>query len=371
MMFMGFGWPTQNLEDLCEINIGRTPSRSEPRYWNGENPWLSISDINGQRLIEKTKEMISDAGVAECNCKLVPAGTVVLSFKLSIGKVAVTNKCMFTNEAIASLPVIDGKKLDKNFLYWALQNIDLMQGTDRAVMGKTLNKSKLKTLQIPLPPLEEQRRIAGILDWADALRRKQQQMLTRADEFLRATFLHMFGDPVTNPKGWEKCTIRNLVSEVRYGTSSKADPKRGKFPVLRMGNITYEGSWDLGDLKYIDLNSSEVEKYTVVRGDLLFNRTNSKELVGKAAVFEEAKPYAFAGYLIRVRVNNRADPYYISAYLNSKHGKATLQGMCKNIIGMANINAQEFQNIGIHTPPIKLQREHRSIIEAMSQKRRS
>ncbi|MBF0135819.1 MAG: restriction endonuclease subunit S [Magnetococcales bacterium] len=229
----------------------------------------------------------------------------------------------------------------------------------------TLTIDKLRSMTLHIPPLPEQKRIAAILDKADAIRRNRRQALALADQFLRAVFLDMFGDPVTNPKGWPVGTIRDLLSEVRYGTAKKADAIEGEFPVLRMGNITFEGAWDLSDLKYVDISEQEQPKYLAARNDILFNRTNSKELVGKTAVCDFDEPMAFAGYLIRARVNDRADPYYISGYLNSKHGKATLMGMCKNIVGMANINAQEMQDISIAHPPIDIQRDFRQVVEGV------
>ena len=129
-----------------------------------------------------------------------------------------------------------------------------------------------------------------------------------------------------------------------------------------MNNITYNGEMDFTDLKYVDLEKKEVSKYIAKKGDLLFNRTNSKELVGKTAVFESNTPMAIAGYLIRVRTNEKSTPHYISAYLNSYHGKATLMGMCKSIIGMANINAQELQDISIMIPPVDLQKQYAYLV---------
>jgi hypothetical protein len=121
----------------------------------------------------------------------------------------------------------------------------------------------------------------------------------------------MFGDPVENPMGWENGTIRDIVTEVKYGTSKPAD-EGGQYPYLRMNNITYEGQLDVSNLKYIDVPEREIEKYIVRKGDVLFNRTNSKELVGKTCVFDLDEPMIIAGYIIRVRTNNRAVPAYIS-----------------------------------------------------------
>ena len=132
-----------------------------------------------------------------------------------------------------------------------------------------------------------------------------------------------------------------------------------------MNNLTYDGQIDLGDMKYIDLPSGEVDKYTVAKGDILFNRTNSVDLVGKTAVYRGEDRLAFAGYLIRLRTNKHAIPDYISAFLNSSYGKATLRGICRSIIGMANINAKELCSISILVPPIELQCQYQQRLEAV------
>lgn len=235
-----------------------------------------------------------------------------------------------------------------------------------AVSDKIVKESK-----IPLPPLPEQKRIAAILDKADAIRHKRQQAIQLADDFLRAVFLDMFGDPFTNPKGFPVGTIRDLVNTASYGSSSKASETEGEFPMLRMGNITYSGDIDFSGLKYVDLSKSEQPKYLVEKGDLLFNRTNSKELVGKAAVYDRDDLAAIAGYLVRVRMNERGNSYYVSGYLNSMHGKSTLQSMCKSIVGMANINAQEMQNIQILLPPIEMQNKYAAIFQATKRRLKS
>ena len=248
-------------------------------------------------------------------------------------------------------------KFDKRFLYHYLKTLRLPDNE-----GYSRHYKFLKESLVVKPPLAKQKRIAAILDKADAIRRKRHAALKLADDFLRATFLDMFGDPVTNTKGWPVGTIRELINEAKYGTAKKASPTKGKFPVLRMNNITYSGEMDFTDLKYVDLEKKEEDKYLARRGDLLFNRTNSKKLVGKTAVFEADTPMAIAGYLIRVRTNEKATPHYISAYLNSRHGKQTLMEMCKSIVGMANINAQELQDIKILIPPIEIQNRFSEIV---------
>jgi len=269
----------------------------------------------------------------------------------------------------------DIEKLDGKYLFYLVWNKWFRHLGELNMSGsggqKRVPADFLNELEIPLPPLDEQRRIAAILDKADAIRRKRKQAIQLADDFLRSVFLDMFGDPVTNPKDFPIGTIRDFVETANYGSSGKASETEGEYPMLRMGNITYKGGWDFTNLKYIDLSEKDKPKYLTQKGDLLFNRTNSKELVGKTAVFEEEKPMAIAGYLIRVRTNELGNNYYLSGYLNSAHGKKTLVGMCKSIVGMANINAQELQNIKILLPPIELQNEFENIVKTTKQKLKS
>ena len=138
---------------------------------------------------------------------------------------------------------------------------------------------------------------------------------------------------------------------------SKPATDGGRYPYLRMNNITYGGQLDLSDLKYIDISDTELEKCVVRKGDVLFNRTNSKELVGKTCVFNIDKPMVIAGYIIRVIMNGKVLPEYLSTFLNLKYGKDLLFNMCKAAIGQANINAQELQNIEIILAPMNLQLE--------------
>ncbi|MCR5165548.1 MAG: restriction endonuclease subunit S [Thermoguttaceae bacterium] len=161
-----------------------------------------------------------------------------------------------------------------------------------------------------------------------------------------------------NEKKWEVGTIRDIVSEVRYGSSRKAaDGNSGQYPYLRMNNITYGGELDLTDTKTIDIPEEELPKCTVKRGDVLFNRTNSKELVGKTCVYNRDEMMVLAGFIVRVRLNERALPEFVSIFMNTDFSKQMLLNMCKTAIGQANINAQELQNIDIYIPPIEVQRE--------------
>ncbi|MFH8616882.1 hypothetical protein ACH4E8_17640 [Streptomyces sp. NPDC017979] len=219
----------------------------------------------------------------------------------------------------------------------------------------TVGRESLLGISLPVPPLAVQYEIVSALDHVEALRAKRREALSLLDDLAQFIFLEMFGDPARNPNGWPMGKIADLISSASYGTSEKAS-ETGDIPVLRMGNITASGQIDLGDLKFMD-RASVPDKHLVRRGDILFNRTNSAELVGKSAIYRGSGELAYAGYLVRVRMNDANDPEYLAAFLNARYAKRVLRGMCKSIVGMANINARELQGISIAKPPLNLQIE--------------
>ena len=183
----------------------------------------------------------------------------------------------------------------------------------------------------------------------------------------KSQFVEMFGIPFLNNKNWTMGIIKELVREVKYGTSKPANG--GKYKYLRMNNITYEGKLDLNEMKYIDIEKDDKEKYVIKKGDILFNRTNSKELVGKTCVFDVEEEMIIAGFIIRVRVNDFANPYFISEYLNTVYLKDKLRNMCKDASGQSNINAKELQNIKIYIPPITLQNQFSEIVKQIDKQK--
>ncbi|WEB41223.1 restriction endonuclease subunit S [Streptomyces yunnanensis] len=218
-----------------------------------------------------------------------------------------------------------------------------------------VNQRTLSEIKLWVPPLAHQSRISEVLDRVDDLRAKRREAIRLLGDLAQSIFIDMFGDPARNPLKWPMKKIGDLIDSASYGTSEKAS-EVGDLPVLRMGNITSSGRVDLSDLKFMDRASTD-EKYLIRRGDVLFNRTNSAELVGKSAIYRGNDDLAFAGYLVRVRVNASNDPEYLAAFLNTQYAKRVLRGMSKSIVGMANINARELQGIEVAEPPLPLQVE--------------
>lgn len=245
--------------------------------------------------------------------------------------------------------------IDKDYLFYFMPvALKRIEEKTPFVTVKHLSAKELNKIEIPVLPLEEQRKIAETLSKVDKLIAFRDQQLAKLDELVKARFVEMFGTFPANPFRWSIGKIQDVVSDVRYGSSRPA-VEGGKYPYLRMNNITYSGELDLRDTKRIDIPDSELDKCTVRRGDVLFNRTNSKELVGKTCVYNRDELMVLAGFVIRVRINERIRPEVLSAFLNMDFSKRMLIGMCKTAIGQANINAKELQNIDLYIPPIELQ----------------
>lgn len=353
------------LGDICTIVSGTTPKSGCPEYWDGDINWVTPAELNDESdVIYESQRKITKQAVIDSSLKPFPAGTVLLSSRAPIGKVAIAGTEMYCNQGFKNLICSDA--IYNRYLYHYLKNkTEYLNSLGRGATFKEISKSIVEEIEIPLPSLEEQRRIAALLDKVSDLITKRRAQLDKLDLLVKARFVEMFGDQYTNPKGWETGTIRDVVSEVKYGTSRPA-VEGGAYKYLRMGNITFNGHLDLDDLKYIDIPASEIEKCIVKKGDVLFNRTNSKELVGKTCVFDIDEPMVIAGYIIRVRVNERVLPDYLSAVLNSQYGKRTLADMCKAIVGQANINAQELQSIAILIPPVEVQRQFSQFVNQVN-----
>lgn len=347
-------WPTAPLGSLCNVVTGGTPKRSIPQYFDGDIPWVKINDLL-QGEIKDTEEKITSAGLRSSSAKMLPKGTILVSIFATIGRVAHLGVDACTNQAIAGL-VLKNKSVTPGYLkYFLDSHRSYLKSISRGVAQMNINSSTLKAIEVPLPPISEQERIVSVAETAESLIRERRRSIELLDELTQSIFLDMFGDPGTNSRGWPLSTIGELVDSAQYGTSQKASLS-DDLPVLRMNNVTTSGRMDLRDLKYLPLDETK-EQHLVREGDILFNRTNSPELVGKTAVYRGPEPMAYAGYLIRLRPNSENTAEYISSYLNSQYGKLVLRNMCKSIIGMANINAKELRAISLPKPPLRLQKD--------------
>ena len=317
------------------------------------------SQINGDELMENAEYDYLNGGIKpsgrwnETNCE---ANTVTISEGgNSCGYVNYMSKpfwcgahCYYLFETVKNT----------RYLYYALksQQNRIMKLRSGACMPN-IKKVDLGNFEFIFDDDEsEQDKVTSILSGIEKIITISKREVQLLDDLVNARFVEVFGDPIKNPKGWKVAAIGEIVTEVRYGTSKPAIEK-GKYPYLRMNNITSDGHLDLNDLKYIDIPDDEIEKCVVRKGDILFNRTNSIELVGKTAMYDLLEDMVIAGYIIRVRLNDRLLPEVFSQYMNLKALKDILRSMAKGAVNQANINAQELQSIRVYIPDMELQKQ--------------
>ena len=207
-------WSVATIGEVCEVVSGATPKTGRPEFWDGNVPWVTPKDLSnlGQKHFIDTPRHITKAGLKSCSARMLPAQSVLLSSRAPIGLVAINTLPVCTNQGFKSLvPRFD--LVSPDFLFWWLKTHEKhIQSKGRGATFKEVSKKIVEDLQIPLPPLPEQRRIADILDKADALRAKRRAALAQLDTLTQSIFLDMFGDPATNPNGWEMATIGEMTT---------------------------------------------------------------------------------------------------------------------------------------------------------------
>ena len=311
--------------------------------------------ISDEEAYGKYKHFLVDEG----DFLIASSGIQVDYFEKKMGFIRPEQLPLCMNTSTIRFKNLKPDELDmRYFMYYLKSNAFKNQLAKYIVGSAQLNfgPSHLKKMTFPVVEIKRQKYIVENLEKIYTLIALRKEQLAKLDQLVKSRFIELFGTYPSNPMGWECGTIRDIVADVRYGSSRPA-VDGGKYPYLRMNNITYGGELDLTDTKHIDVPENELDKCTVRRGDVLFNRTNSKELVGKTCVYNRDEMMVLAGFVIRVRVTERVLPEFLSAFLNTDFSKQMLLGMCKAAIGQANINAQEMQNIGLYLPPIELQRQ--------------
>ena len=354
-------WPSVPLEKLARISGGSTPKRNNDAFWNGDVPWVTPTDLPepGASIadVEDTKDHITQEGFNSCSAPRLPPETVLFSSRATIGKIGIAKVPLATNQGFTNLTPNPG--VEPKYLAYALRHftpqITALAGS---TTFKEVSRGSMRNFQIPLPPPSEQRQIVKVLDQADAIQCKQADVEEKARRILPALFMKMFGNPATNPLRWEVRTLGDLIFETQYGISIKANADESGIPILRMNNIDIRGQLHLSNLKHVNLNPRVRHKHMLEPGDILFNRTNSKELVGKTGLWRGQIEAVLASYMIRIRVDlKQVLPEFVWAYMNTRFMKQIIFNRARQAIGMANINAKELRSFPAFVPELQLQQE--------------
>ncbi len=352
------------LGDICEVRGGYAFKSID--FQKQGIPVIRISNISDNSVLLDDKTVFVDSVSQDMLQKYsIHKGDILVALSgATTGKFGIYEEDTeaLLNQRVAKL--IPSNLINNLYLYYYLNTLrSIILQRAMGVAQPNISPKEIEDMIIFLPLLETQIKIAQILDQARRLIDKRKEQIALLDDLIQSVFYDMFGDPGLNSKEWECGRISDIIVKTQYGTSTKANENEGEYAVLRMNNITYRGNWDFRALKYVDLDEKDRKKYLVYKGEVLFNRTNSKELVGKTAVYKREEPMAYAGYLVKATPNNRANGQFIASYMNTKYIKSLLFNMAKNIVGMANINAEEFKSIKVYIPPIELQNQFAEMVE--------
>lgn len=351
-------WGIKRLDEVGDIVSGGTPSTKDEDNWGEDIIWITPSDLTGYqgKTIFKGKKSISNHGLSRSSARLMPKGSVLFSSRAPIGYVVIAGTELCTNQGFKS--IIPNEKVTSDFLFHFLKFSKLkVQAIASGTTFKEISARAFASLIMPVPPLKEQHfiveRIEELFSELDAGRRQlesvKEQLKTYRQAVLKSAFegklLNKGRNKNTPQKGWSWKRLGELIDSVEYGSGAKSEDI-GKIPVLRMGNIQ-NGIFDWSDLVYTN-DEDEISKYLLRHNDVLFNRTNSPELVGKTAIYKSEKAAIFAGYLIRINVKEELlNHEYLAYYLNSPFAKNYGSTVKTDGVNQSNINGQKLKSYPI------------------------
>ena len=349
------------LEELFNLQMGKTPSRNNPEYWNSQdNKWISIGDLSKcDKYIFDTKEYISDSAVKDSGISIIPSNTVIMSFKLSIGKTAITPEPMYSNEAIMSFRDKKIVELLPDYIYYMFSGMNWENGTNKAVMGKTLNKATLSQIRVRIHSIDEQREIVSALDKLQSIITHRRTQLEKLDELIKARFVEMFGDPEFNNYNWDTFKMAELCTVSSSKRVYQSELTNEGVPFLRISDLVNRMDYNT---ESCDLFISE-EKYN----DLLDNGLVPKKddilvtargTLGRCYIVKDTDRFYFQDGMITwlSGYSEKIVPVYIS-YLFS------MQGIKKQIEEMqagstvAYLSIAMTKKLNIMLPPLELQNQ--------------
>jgi len=355
-------YPLVPLRELGEIVSGSTPDTSRKEYWDGDIPWITPADLTDHNEIFFTKKLrkITEKGYKSCSTSLIPSGSLLFSSRAPIGHCAITTYPLCTNQGFKNL--IPNEKLDSVFGYFALRFFTpRLEALGRGATFTEINKEIFGSFCIPLPPLPEQQRIATILQKADQIRRLRRYARQLSDGYLQSVFLEMFGDPVTNPKGW-KTLKASQIFDIQLGKMRSEKEITGKYlkPYLRNVNVQW-GYLDLSDIKEMDFTPNEMEKYRLQQGDILVCEGGE---VGRTAIYNgELDECGYQNALHRLRAkNHEINSDYFIHYMKVACAFGVVSKLTSQVT-IAHFTAEKFAELEVMLAPLKMQNEFSEICQ--------
>lgn len=347
------GWEYKRFDEVFDLQMGKTPDRKNPEYFGGNNVWVSIRDL-GDKEIADSNEHITNLAVCDTKIRKVKRGTVIMSFKLTVGKCGIAATDLYTNEAIMAFNPKESFDINSSFLYYYLQCYHWV-GSNKAVMGITLNKATISKQYISLPPKSTQLAIVSELDKINELIRLKKEQLKDFDNLAQSLFYEMFGDPVENEMGWE---VKKLgeIGEFKNGLNFSKDENGHSIKFLGVSDFQNKKSIASDQLAYISLSERVQEDYLLKTDDIVFVRSNGKkELIGRSVKMYITEPTTYSGFCIRCRITDeKVDKDYIAILLKTPIIRQFMTNSGRGC-NISNLNQKVLNSIPTILPPLSLQ----------------
>ena len=357
--------------EVVDFIGGGTPSRDVDNYWNGDIPWASVKDFKGPS-IDSTLESITHDGLSASSSALIPAGHVIMPTRMALGKAAINSIDVAINQDLKALKpktMIDTRYL----LHAILSRAKEIQSHGKGATVQGITIERLRAIQIPLPPLEEQRRIAAILDKASAIRSCSEKAARNATDIKASLFDEAF---IAHGRHghWEQLALGELC-DVQGGlqVTSARSAMPIRVPYLRVANVL-RGRLDLAEIKEINCSQPELDRTRLQPKDLLVveGHGNPNE-IGRVAMWtEQPGEMVHQNHLIRVRSKaSSLDPEFLCFYLNSRMGRRHLLKRANTTSGLNTISTSVVKSAPIVVPPIDEQRSFCETIKIIAQLEKS
>ena len=362
-------WRTARLDEVAQVLGGGTPSRQVIRYFGGGIAWATPTDVTAldQLYIATTKETVTEEGLESSSTKLMAPGAVLLTSRATIGYTAVATVPICTNQGFVNFAC--GEDLLPEFLaYWLRTQKEKMLQHAGGTTFKEIARGTLRKFEISFPRLEEQRHIVDRLSRAEGIVRLRRQAQQKAAELIPAMFIDMFGDPATNPKGWNVrplSAVSDVISGVAKGRQLSAEESI-ELPYMRVANVK-DGHLDMNEVKTISIKKTEVEKLRIVPGDLLMTEGGDPDKLGRAALWHgEIDLCVHQNHIFKVRSHSdRLVPEYLRSLAGSAYGKAYFLSVAKKTTGIASINKTQLSAFPVLLPPLANQTKFKLQVAAV------
>jgi len=362
-------WPYQKIAEFCVTGSGGTPSRQKAGlYYGGDISWVKSGELKDSILF-KTDETITKKGLEESSAKLVPAGSILIAmYGATVGKTALLGINATTNQAICNIQ--PNPEIVENKFLWHFLKSNIKELLYKRMGGAQPNISQqiIKETIVPIPPISEQHRIVEVLDQADRLRKLRADADAKAQRILPALFFKMFGDPVTNPRGWEVGTLGDVCERITDGTHQPPPFVENGIPFLFVQNII-KGFINFDTQKFITQDTYESLTRTIApqKGDVLYSTVGS---YGVAVVVDTDRIFLFQRHIGHLRPKTTIiDPSFLCAQMNTPFVRTQADQRARGI-AQKTLNLSEIRQFQVIVPPLVEQRKFRHAMLSLEKVKR-